>query len=391
MVEMCANKKLLTCRARRRRLLLPWGDLEEWLDDVPEPRRSGTLPPGSLTDAEIRRQARKMQRASTVRHPPSVESVFGRHAAHIELYDEEIEYEPPVDPQAADEMEAEAWTDPEELEQEGSDAPEGGEDGDVVDDEDSDDEYMLEERTPMERPCRGRSAAATVGQLMAQRVTLAFTPTAGAAGVDVGGLQGYGLDRLALERDTTRAREMGCVVEAVTAVRLAAESGHASCATGTVDGHDGDDDGTRVGLDDTFGDGIAWRRDDDVATRGTGATLLSRLGGLPMCDGTEEDRQLDVAHVALTDAVPHRFGVEDAVPDRTEEDMDPDGAVSTATAPVDAPTVTMSALEHHAARIDPVMGRSRHISERLWNVVPPFFVLPMSSSVPSGVSGNAAR
>ncbi|GBG70722.1 hypothetical protein CBR_g8021 [Chara braunii] len=86
MVEICTNKKLLACRQRRRGLVLPWGDLEEGLDDVPEPRRS----------------------------------------AHIELYHEEIEYDPPTDPHAADEMEAEPWTDPEDLEQRGSDTPDVG-------------------------------------------------------------------------------------------------------------------------------------------------------------------------------------------------------------------------------------------------------------------------
>ncbi|GBG64706.1 hypothetical protein CBR_g46249 [Chara braunii] len=126
MVEMCANKKLLACRERRRGLVLLWGDLKEGLDDVPEPRRSGTLPPGSLTDEEIARQARRMQRASTVRHPPAVQTVFRRRAAHIELYHEEIEYDPPTDPHAADEMEAEPWTDSEDLEQRGSDTPDVG-------------------------------------------------------------------------------------------------------------------------------------------------------------------------------------------------------------------------------------------------------------------------
>ncbi|GBG86666.1 hypothetical protein CBR_g41728 [Chara braunii] len=130
MVEMCANKKLLACRQRRRGLVLPWGDVEEGLDDVPEPRRSGILPPGSLTDEEIARQARRMQCASTVRHPLAVQTVFGRRAAHIELYNEEIEYDPPTDPHAANEMEAEPWTNPEDLEQRGSDTPDVGDEPD---------------------------------------------------------------------------------------------------------------------------------------------------------------------------------------------------------------------------------------------------------------------
>ncbi|GBG84279.1 hypothetical protein CBR_g38250 [Chara braunii] len=400
MVKMCVNKKLLTCRAGRRGLVLPWGDLEEGLDEVPEPRRSGTLSPGLLTDVEIRRQARKMQCASTVRHPPLVQSVFGRRATHIELYDEEIEYEPPVDPQAADEMEAEAWTDPEELEQGGIDAPEGGEascgesehaaasdmrednggeDGDVADDEDSDDKYMVGGEDPDGAASQGTECGSDGGAVHGTTGDAGLvTHAAGAAGVDVGGLQGCGLDvpqglipsgifkddfdvgrpltsetrgggvrartpasdvvhrigsvfvgvspgmlaevagakgdgkegkrgdeQLALERDMARAREMGCAVEAVTAARLAVESGHAIRATGTVNGHDGDD---------TFGDGITRRRNDDEGDGGDVA-VTADAGGLPVCDGTEEDGQLAVAYVALTDAVPHRPGVEDAILD----------------------------------------------------------------------------
>ncbi|GBG71775.1 hypothetical protein CBR_g9184 [Chara braunii] len=134
MVEICANKKLLACRQRRRGLVLPWGDLEEGLDDVPEPRRSGTLMSGSLTDEEIERQARRMLCASTVHHPPAVLTVFVRRATHIELYDEEIEYDPLTDPHAADEMEAEPWTDPEDLEQRGSDTPDAGDESNVESD-----------------------------------------------------------------------------------------------------------------------------------------------------------------------------------------------------------------------------------------------------------------
>ncbi|GBG79723.1 hypothetical protein CBR_g29987 [Chara braunii] len=321
MVEMCANKKLLTCRARRRGLVLPWGDVEEGLDDVPEPHRSGTLPPGSLTDAEIKRQARKVH-VFRSRQWNALAMALSIPRPHIT----------------------------------------GG--------------RML---TPA-------GVLTTLGRITAPLLQLLWVRACLCLHL-VRSLWVDGrlvLNLLVVQLDMSRAY----VVEAVTAARLAAESRHASHVTGTVDGHNGDDDDTRVGLDDTFGDGIARRRDDDEGD-GDDVAVTADAGGLPVCDGTDEDRQLDVAHVALTDALKHRPEVEDVVPDRIEEDMDPDGAVRTA--PVGAPAVTVSPLEHHAAGIDPLMGRSRHILQRLWKVVPLSSLLPVSPSLPSGVSGDDAR
>ncbi|GBG72833.1 hypothetical protein CBR_g12400 [Chara braunii] len=213
MVEMCANKKLLACRQRRRGLLLPAGDLEEGPDDVPEPRRSDTLPSGSLRDEEIRPQACRMQRASTVRHPSTVDSVFGRHATYIELYDKEIEYESPTGPQAADEMEAEAWTDPEDLEQGGRDTPDAGEDFGGESDHGAESD-MRSRLTGSTEPLQSRSSKRSrldmdlKDVLEEERLRLMLSGCATAY-------------RLALEQNTTRAREMGCIVEEVTAASRA--------------------------------------------------------------------------------------------------------------------------------------------------------------------------
>ncbi|GBG60003.1 hypothetical protein CBR_g333 [Chara braunii] len=254
MVEMCANKKLLACRQRRRGLVLSRGDLEEVLDDVPEPRRSGTLPPGSLTDEEIRREVRKMQCASMVRHPSLVETVFGRREAHIELYDKEIEYEPPTDPQTADEMEFEVWTAPEDLEQGGIDTPEAGEDSDGESDHGADSEMRSRDRQSLCEPAR-LSPPLTRGRT------------------------------LTLEQDTTRASEMGCTVEEVIAARLAAECTHggpADAANGgelRVEGHEVDRvDGKEEDMRVTY---VAMAtRDSPLLMKGTGPTRVIEPGGV---------------------------------------------------------------------------------------------------------------
>ncbi|GBG73114.1 hypothetical protein CBR_g12831 [Chara braunii] len=495
---MCANKKLLTCRARRRGLVLPWRDLEGGLDDIPTPRRSGTLPSGSLADEEIRRHARKMQRASTVHHLPSVESMFGRTASHIELYDEEIEYKSPTDPQAADEMEAEAWTDPEDLEQGGSDAPDDGEDArgrrgessehyvvtvvqssskddsddsdedkGAAHDEDSDDDYLVrgEDTDPTERhgldggDCAGPTGGASL-----------LTPAPGAAGGHVSGGQGCGLDvpqgsiffgifkedfdvggpptsearqggvrtrtqvsdvahhiglvfagassgmleevvgatgkrdkgrcgddvdhrplwsvrdiarrldmdledvleeewlrpmvagcattqRLALAQDTTRAREIGCTREEVTASLQPDSQQSVHRPHG---GHARAGDGGGVGTRSMAGllgcHRTKERRVDRVLVE---VVMVEDV----VADSTEEvvaDHAEDVVADHTEDG---NVTVDDVVAERNEEERLVDGVV--VTAPVEAPMPSMSPLELHSVGIDPLMGSSRHISERI--------------------------
>ncbi|GBG85057.1 hypothetical protein CBR_g39520 [Chara braunii] len=450
MVEMCTNKKLLACRQRRRGLVVPWGDLEEGLDDVPEPRRSGTLPPRSLTDEEIARQARRMQRASTVRHPPAVQTVFGRRAAHIELYHEEIEYDPPTDLHGADEMEPEPWTDPEDLEQRGSDTPdvgdefggesdheaasdmrsrdrqshcdvdrmtppltrsatdrgrkqtqvmrsssedEGGDrsdDGDAADDEDSGVEREGPDQDRGHGDEHGFDGGDGSGPIEdGAGGAFLVNPGPSAAGGGGSGGHGFGLEvpqgsipsgifsdgfdlgrpptsdarrgeegrtgdnigrvarrlhmdpenvleeerlarmvsgcattqRLALEQDTTRAREMGCSVEEVTAARLAAECRHGGpadvadggglCTEGhVVDRADDHQEDARVGLGGLCGASDTVLPTTDEADGGDGATTKD-AGGLLGCDGTKVEGQVDRALVGVAVAA-----MEDVVADR---------------------------------------------------------------------------
>ncbi|GBG88013.1 hypothetical protein CBR_g46384 [Chara braunii] len=442
MVEMCTNKKLLACRQRRRGLVLSWGDLEEGLDDVPEPRRSGTLPPGSLTDEEIARQARRMQRASTVRHPPAVQTVFGRRAAHIELYHEEIEYDPSTDPHAADEMEAKPWTDPEDLEQRGSDTPdvgdesdgesdheavsdmrsrdrqshcdvdrmtppltrsatdrgrrqtqvvrsssedEGGDrfdDGDAADDEDSDVEREGPDRDKGHGDEHGFDGGDGSGPIEdGAGGALLVTPGRSAAGGGGSGGHGFGLE------DTTRAREMGCSVEEVTAARLAADCRHggpADVADGgglyteghVVDRADDHQEDARVGLGGLRGASDTVLPTTDEADGGDGAATTD-AGGLLGCDGTEVEGQVDralvgVAVAAMEDvvAVDHTqdglVAVDAMVAHCNEEErqVDPGDVVAH---PVEAHVPNMSPLERHTAGIDPRVIESGGVS---WGVGP---------------------
>ncbi|GBG78447.1 hypothetical protein CBR_g26476 [Chara braunii] len=426
-------------------------------------RRSGTLPPGSLTDEDIVHQARRMQRASTVRHPPAIQTMFGRRAAHIELYHEEIEYDPPTNPHAADEMEAGPWTDPEDLEQRGSDTPdvgdefggesdheaasdmcsrdrqshcdvdrmtppltrsatdrrrnqtqvvrsssedEGGDrsdDGDAADNEDSD----VEREGPDQDRGHGDEYGFDGGDgngLIEDGAGGAFlvTPSPSAAGGGGSGGHGFGLavpqgsipsgifsDGFDLGRpptsdawrggDTTRAREMGCSVGEVTAARLAAECRHdgpADVADGgglSTEGHvvdraDDHQEDARVGLGGLCGASDTVLPTTDEADGGDGAATIV-AGGLLGCDGTEVDAM-----------VAHR--------NEEERQVDPGDVVAH---PVEAHVPNMFPLERHTVGIDPVMGRSKHISKRLWKAVPPCSFMPVSPPAPSGVPGDIGK
>ncbi|GBG90369.1 hypothetical protein CBR_g50617 [Chara braunii] len=464
MVEMCANKKLLACRQRRRGLVMPWGDLEEGLDDVPEPCRS----------------------------------------AHIELYNKDIEYDPPTDPHAADEMEAEPSATDRGRKQtqvvRSSSEDEGGDrsdDGDAADDEDSDVEREGPDHDRGHGDEHGFNGGDGSGPIE-DRAGGAFlvTPGPGVVGGGGSGGHGFGLEvpqgsipsgifsdgfdlgrpptsdarpdgrlperqaryrraglvttsvvlpggyiwtprtclrrsvwhrafgterlaqmvsgcattqRLALEQDTTRAREMGCSVEEVTAARLAAECRHDGpvdvadgglCTEGhVVDRADDHQEDARVGLRGLCGASDTVLPSTDEADVGDGATTTD-TGGLLGCDRTEVEGQVDRALVGIAVAA-----MEDVVADHTQDSLvavdamvahrseverqvDP---VDVVAHPVEAHVPSMSPLERHTAKIDPVMGRSRHISKRPWKVVPPSSFVPVIPPAPSGVSGDIGK
>ncbi|GBG86466.1 hypothetical protein CBR_g41461 [Chara braunii] len=360
MVEMCANKKLLACRQRRRGLVLPWGDLEEGLDDVPEPRISGTLPPGSLTDEEIARQARRMQRASTVRHPPAVQTVFGRRAAHIELYHEEIDG--PIEDGGGGAF----------LVTPGPSAVGGGgigghgfglevPEGSIPSGIFSDDFDLG--RPPTSDARRGGVRVQTpvsefahlIGSVFGGASSGLLTEAARASGEIQEGRTGDDVSpvarrphmdpedvleeerlarmvsgcattqRLALDQDRTRAREMGCSVEEVTFARLATEYRHDGPANVTdggglcTEGHvvdrvDDHQEDARVGLGGLCGASDTVLPTTDEADGGDGAATTDAGGSLG-CNGTEV-RQVDRALVGVVVAA-----MEDVVVDHTQDGL----------------------------------------------------------------------
>ncbi|GBG67067.1 hypothetical protein CBR_g78848 [Chara braunii] len=472
---------------------------------------SGTLPPGSLTDEEIARQARRMQRASTVRHPPAVQTMFGRRAAHIELYHEEIEYDPPTDPHAADEMEAEPWTDPEELEQRGSDTPDagdvsggesdheaasdmgvrrregasrqvmrsssedkGGDDGAATDDEDSDVEREGHDQDRGDGDEHGFDGGDGSGPFEdGAGGAFLVTPGPSAVGGGSSGGHGFGLEvpqgsipsgifsdgfdlgrpptsdaRCGGVRVQTPVSEVahligsvfggassGLLTEAARAPgeiqegRTSDEVDHVAkrldmdpedvleeerspfgtddvadggglCTEGHVVDRAGDHpDDARVGLGGLCGAKDMVLPTTDEADGGDGAATTD-AGGLLGCDGTEVEGQVDKALVGVAVAT-----MEDVVADHTqdglvavdamvahrneeERQMDPGDIVAD---PVEAHVPTMLPLERHTDGIDPMMGRNRHISKRLWKVVPPSSFVPVSPPAPSGVSGDIGK
>ncbi|GBG72013.1 hypothetical protein CBR_g10949 [Chara braunii] len=216
--------------------------------------------------------------------------------------------------------------------------------------------------------------------------------------------------RLALEQDTTRAREVGCSVEEVTATRLPAECRHDGpadvadggglCTEGrVVDRADDHQEDARVGLGGLCGASNTVLPTTDEADGGDDAATTD-AGGLLGCDGTEVEGQVGRALVGVAIAA-----IEDVVADHTqdglvtvdamvalrneeEQQVDPGDVVAH---PVEAHVPSMSPLERHTAGIDPVMGRSRHISKRLWKAVPPSSFVPVSPPAPSGVSGDIGK
>ncbi|GBG79857.1 hypothetical protein CBR_g30122 [Chara braunii] len=215
---------------------------------------------------------------------------------------------------------------------------------------------------------------------------------------------------LALEQDTTRAREMGCSVEEVTAARLATECRHDGpadvadggglCTEGhVVDRADDHQEDARVGLGGLCGASDTVLPTTDEADGGDGAANTD-AGGLLGCDGTEVDGQVDKAFVGVAVAAMEDVVTDDTqdglvavdamVAHRNEEERQVDLGDVVAH-PVEAHVPSMSPLERHTAGIDPVMGRSRHISKRLWKVVPPSSFVPVSPPAPSRVSGDIGK
>ncbi|GBG87500.1 hypothetical protein CBR_g45559 [Chara braunii] len=134
--------------------------------------------------------------------------VFGRCAAHIELYDKEIEYDTPIDPQTTNRMEAEVWADPKKLEQGASNCDDCAEgDNDQV----GDNEMRSRDRQS-QSPL---AVSLTRAKHMAARTRNQSHVMRSSDDEDGG-----------TANAEHTAREIGCPGEEVTAARLASERSH---------------------------------------------------------------------------------------------------------------------------------------------------------------------
>ncbi|GBG91754.1 hypothetical protein CBR_g53606 [Chara braunii] len=91
------------------------GAEEETEDAIPPPRDEGVRPADRVTEAQRDRQIQRGRKDRLSKAPPSVATYFGRRATVLMAHELESVYDPEPDPMAHDAMEAEPWSDPDDL------------------------------------------------------------------------------------------------------------------------------------------------------------------------------------------------------------------------------------------------------------------------------------
>ncbi|GBG82402.1 hypothetical protein CBR_g34778 [Chara braunii] len=97
--------------AKGRRRRHRWGSENA----IPLPRDEGVRPADRVTEAQRDRQVQRGRKDRLSKTPPSVATYFGRHATVLMAHELESVYDPEPDPMAHDAMEAEPWSDPDDL------------------------------------------------------------------------------------------------------------------------------------------------------------------------------------------------------------------------------------------------------------------------------------
>ncbi|GBG71054.1 hypothetical protein CBR_g8353 [Chara braunii] len=116
LVEISTNLRLSRCQGRGSGYVLPWEDAEkETKDAIPPPHDEGVRPADRVTEAQRDRQVQRGRKDRLSKAPPSVETYFGRRATVLMATELESVYDPKPDPMALDAMEAEPWSDPDDL------------------------------------------------------------------------------------------------------------------------------------------------------------------------------------------------------------------------------------------------------------------------------------
>ncbi|GBG86772.1 hypothetical protein CBR_g42057 [Chara braunii] len=116
LVEISTNLRLSCCQGRGSGYVLPWEDAEEETKDaIPPPLDEGVRPADRVTKAQRDRQVQRGRKDRLSKAPPSVATYFGRRATVLMAHELESMYDPEPDPIAQDAMEAEPWSDPDDL------------------------------------------------------------------------------------------------------------------------------------------------------------------------------------------------------------------------------------------------------------------------------------
>ncbi|GBG61092.1 hypothetical protein CBR_g19168 [Chara braunii] len=116
LVEISTNLRLSRCQGRGSGYVLPWEDAEEETKDaIPPPRDEGVRPADRVTEAQRDRQVQRGWKDRLSKAPPSVATYFGRRATVLMAHELESVYDPEPYPMAQDAMEAEPWSDPDDL------------------------------------------------------------------------------------------------------------------------------------------------------------------------------------------------------------------------------------------------------------------------------------
>ncbi|GBG78048.1 hypothetical protein CBR_g25984 [Chara braunii] len=116
LVEISTNLRLSPCQGRGSGYVLPWEDAEEETEDsIPPPRDEGVRPADRVTEAQREWQVQRGRKDRLSKAPPSVETYFGRRATVLMPTELDAVYDPEPNPMAQDPIEAEPWSDPDDL------------------------------------------------------------------------------------------------------------------------------------------------------------------------------------------------------------------------------------------------------------------------------------
>ncbi|GBG60654.1 hypothetical protein CBR_g11879 [Chara braunii] len=129
LVEISTNLRLSRCQGTGSGYVLPWEDAEEETEDaIPLPRDEGVQLADRVTAAQRERQVQHGRKDRLSKAPPNVETYFGHRATVLMSTELESVYDPEPHPMAQDSMEAESWSDPDDVAVESE--PRGSDDDD---------------------------------------------------------------------------------------------------------------------------------------------------------------------------------------------------------------------------------------------------------------------